>query len=81
VEEQIPALSPEVTTGAQGIGNELRLRDVDISPIGLRGVWLRHDLETFSWGTLKGVGRVYVQVVVPDAVGRKKPPPNPAKGR
>jgi len=104
------------TRGAQWVANELRLRDIQVSPGGVRGVWLRHELatrykrlmrleaqaqdatyllsdaqikllerhstdfrlrhveaaapgellnqDTFYWGTLKGVGKVYVQVVV-----------------
>jgi transposase InsO family protein len=105
------------THGAQRVSNELRLAAVEVSPSGVRGVWLRNDLETrykrlmrleresrdnttfvltdeqvrllerhspdfrcrhvessapgellnqdtFYWGTLKGVGKVYVQVVV-----------------
>ncbi len=117
IEESILALSLEHPTyGAQRIANELRLREVNVSPSGVRGVWLRHDLETrykrlmrleahaqdetlvlsdeqirllerhscefrmrhvetnapgellnqdtFYWGTLKGVGKVYVQVLV-----------------
>ena len=105
------------THGAQRVSNDLRLTGVEVSPSGVRGVWLRHDLETrtkrlmrleresrenttfiltddqvrllerhspdfgcrhvessapgellnqdtFYWGTLKGVGKVYVQVVV-----------------
>ena len=104
------------THGAQRVANELRLEGVNVGPSGVRGVWLRHDLETrhkrllrleaearntalvlteqqvqllerysadfrcrhvessrpgellnqdtFYWGTLKGVGKVYVQVVV-----------------
>jgi transposase InsO family protein len=104
------------THGATRTANELRLSGVTVSGSGVRGVWLRHDLETrhkrllrleakardttyvlteaqitllervspefqsrhvessrpgellnqdtFYWGTLKGVGKVYVQVVV-----------------
>jgi transposase InsO family protein len=104
------------THGPQRVSNELRLQRVEVGASGVRGVWLRHDLETrhkrllrlekasqettlvlseeqiallerhsvdfrcrhvestrpgellnqdtFYWGTLKGVGKVYVQVVV-----------------
>jgi len=104
------------TQGAQRVANELRLQGINVGASGVRGVWLRHDLETrhkrllrlerisqdstfvlseeqihllerhsvdfrcrhvessrpgellnqdtFYWGTLKGVGKVYVQVAV-----------------
>lgn len=104
------------TYGAQRVANELRLQGHNVSPSGVRNVWLRNELETrtkrllrlektaqestlvlseeqiqllerhstdfrcrhvevsapgellnqdtFYWGTLKGVGKVYVQVVV-----------------
>lgn len=104
------------TYGAQRVANQLRLQGIEVSSTGVRGVWLRHDLETrykrlmhlevqarsetlvlseqqikllerhsadfrcrhvessapgellnqdtFYWGTLKGVGKVYVQVVI-----------------
>jgi len=117
VEKRILDLCLEKPTyGSQRIANELRLQGVDVSPSGVRGVWLRHDLETrykrllrleaeareqthvlteeqirllerhspefrmrhvetsapgellnqdtFYWGTLKGVGKIYVQVVI-----------------
>ena len=116
--EAHPGLRARTTrrTGPQRVANQLRLEDVNVSAGGVRGVWLRHDLETrtsacsassatpgdhlrpqptnrsrllerhssdfrcrhveasrpgellnqdtFYWGTLKGVGKVYVQVVV-----------------
>ncbi len=104
------------THGPQRVANELRLMGTTVSAGGVRGVWVRHNLETktkrllrleetardttfvlseqqikllerhsvefrcrhvessrpgellsqdtFHWGTLKGVGKVYVQVVV-----------------
>src|SRR5262245_61716330 len=104
------------TYGAQRVANELRLRGLTVSSGGVRGVWMRHGIETrlkrllrleqhaqdqtfvvseeqrallerhsvdyrcrhiesrrpgellnqdtFYWGTLKGVGKVYVQVIV-----------------
>jgi len=117
VEEKILAYCLDKPThGAGRVANELRLAGVTVSPSGVRGVWVRHDLltrvkrllrlersareetivlsasqiellerhspefrlrhveasrpgellnqDTFYWGTLKGVGKVYVQVVV-----------------
>jgi len=117
VEERILAYCLDKPThGAGRVANELRLAGVTVSPSGVRGVWVRHDLltrvkrllrlessareetivlsasqvellerhcpefrlrhveasrpgellnqDTFYWGTLKGVGKVYVQVVV-----------------
>lgn len=104
------------THGAARAANELRLTGITVGSSGVRGVWLRHSIETrhkrllrleatarentitltdeqiallervspefrsrhvessrpgellnqdtFYWGTLKGVGKVYVQVVV-----------------
>jgi transposase InsO family protein len=116
-EEKILGFSLDHPThGQQRVANELRLQGLNVSPTGVRGVWLRHGLETrhkrllrlereaqdetfvlsekqidllerhsvdfrcrhvessrpgellnqdtFYWGTLKGVGKVYVQVVV-----------------
>jgi transposase InsO family protein len=101
VEEKILAYSlAHPTHGQQRVANELRLQGLNVSPTGVRSVWLRYDLgtrhkrllrlereaqeetyfrcrhvetsrpgellnqDTFYWGTLKGVGKVYVQVVV-----------------
>jgi transposase InsO family protein len=117
IEEKILAYALDHPThGQQRVANELRLQNLQVSPAGVRGVWMRHDLETrhkrllrlekqlhddtfilseeqiallerhsvdfrcrhveasrpgellnqdtFYWGTLKGVGKVYVQVVV-----------------
>jgi transposase InsO family protein len=117
VEEKILAYALEHPThGQQRVANELRLQAMNVSPTGVRSVWLRHGLETrhqrllrleqqahddtyllseeqialleqhsvdfrcrhveasrpgellnqdtFYWGTLKGVGKVYVQVVI-----------------
>lgn len=117
IEEKILAYSLQHPThGQQRVANELRLQGVNVSPTGVRSVWLRNGLETrhkrllrlerdaqedtyvlsneqiellerhsvdfrcrhvetsrpgellnqdtFYWGTLKGVGKIYVQVVV-----------------
>jgi transposase InsO family protein len=117
IEEKILAYALEHPThGQQRVANELRMQNLQVSPAGVRNVWMRHDLETrhkrllrlekqvqddtfilsaeqiallerhsvdfrcrhveasrpgellnqdtFYWGTLKGVGKVYVQVVV-----------------
>ena len=117
VEEKILDYSLACPThGAQRVANELRMQNVNVSPSGVRGVWLRHEIatrhkrllrlerhsqddtfilsdeqiallerhsvdfrcrhvessrpgellnqDTFFWGSLKGVGKVYVQVVV-----------------
>lgn len=117
IEDKILAYALERPThGPQRVANELRLQNINVSSGGVRGVWLRHDIETahkrllrlerhtretpfvlteaqlrllerhsvdfrcrhvessrpgellnqdtFYWGTLKGVGKVYVQVVV-----------------
>src|SRR5437867_4259627 len=34
------------TQGAQRVANELRLQGINVGASGVRGVWLRHDLET-----------------------------------
>lgn len=117
IEERILQLALQKPTyGSQRIANDLRLEGLTVSASGVRGVWLRHNLETrmqrllrlekvsqettlvlsehqirllekhsvdfrcrhveashpgellnqdtFFWGTLKGVGKVYVQVIV-----------------
>jgi len=117
IEERILQYALDFPThGAQRVANELRLQDMQVSPSGVRSVWIRHELQTrhqrlmrlereaqgdtfvlsekqiallerhsvdfrckhvessrpgellnqdtFYWGTLKGVGKVYVQVVV-----------------
>jgi hypothetical protein len=47
IEERILAHCLERPThGAQRVANELRLQGVQVSPSGVRGVWLRHGLET-----------------------------------
>ena len=43
IEERILALCLEHPTyGAQRTANELRLQGVDVSPSGVRGIWMRH---------------------------------------
>src|SRR5215470_9013813 len=37
---------PQPTHGPQRVANQLRLQNVVVSSGGVRGVWLRHDLET-----------------------------------
>jgi transposase InsO family protein len=117
VEAKILAYALEHPThGQQRVANELRLQGLNVSPSGVRSVWMRHGLasrhqrllrleqqmqedtyvlseeqiellerhsvdfrcrhveasrpgellnqDTFYWGTLKGVGKVYVQVIV-----------------
>ena len=45
IEQQILALCLEWPTwGAQRIAGALRLKDVNVSPSGVHGLWLRHDL-------------------------------------
>lgn len=47
VGEKILALSLEKPTyGCTRIANGLRLQGVNVSASGVRGVWLRHELET-----------------------------------
>jgi hypothetical protein len=47
IEAQILAYALEHPThGAQRVANQLRLAGVTVSAGGVRGVWLRHDLET-----------------------------------
>jgi Winged helix-turn helix len=47
IEEQIRAYALEHPThGAPRVANQLRLAGVTVSAGGVRGVWLRHDLET-----------------------------------
>jgi hypothetical protein len=49
VEEQILASSLDrPSDGEQRVANELRIRNVQVSPAGVRNVWLRHGLETRS---------------------------------
>lgn len=117
IEAEILAYALEHPTwGQQRVANELRLKGHEVGPGGVRGVWLRHEIETrhkrllrletvaqgetlvlseeqmellerhsvdfrcrhiestrpgeflnqdtFYWGSLKSVGKVYVQVVV-----------------
>ena len=47
IEEKILAYALDRPThGAQRVANELRLQGSNVSASGVRGVWLRHDLET-----------------------------------
>ncbi|MEM9558523.1 MAG: helix-turn-helix domain-containing protein, partial [Acidobacteriota bacterium] len=47
VEEKILEYALQCPThGAQRVANQLRLQDIEVSPSRVRGVWLRHDLET-----------------------------------
>ncbi|MDJ0853042.1 MAG: helix-turn-helix domain-containing protein [Myxococcota bacterium] len=47
VEEKILAYALDHPThGQQRVANELRLQNINVSPAGVRGVWMRHGLET-----------------------------------
>lgn len=49
IEETIVALAlDEPALGQVRVANELRRRGLHISPAGVRGVWMRHDLQTFK---------------------------------
>ena len=49
IEEAIVALAiDEPALGQVRVANELRKRGLHISPAGVRGVWMRHDLQTFK---------------------------------
>ena len=49
IEELVLALALEnPALGQVRVSNELRKQNIDISPGGVRGVWLRHDLETMK---------------------------------
>ena len=47
VEAAVVALAIEEPAWGQArASNELKRRGTDVSPFGVRGIWLRHDLET-----------------------------------
>jgi hypothetical protein len=50
--------------GQARTSNELRKSGMIVSSGGVRSIELRHNLETFAVGTLKGVERVYQQTFV-----------------
>lgn len=49
VEAAVVALAIEEPAWGQArASNELKKRGTDVSPFGVRGIWLRHDLETMK---------------------------------
>lgn len=49
IEERVVAMAvDEPAWGQQRVSNELRKEGIFISPVGVRCVWMRHDLETFK---------------------------------
>ena len=59
------------TYGAVRVANDLRLEGVNVSPSGVRGVWLRADLETRYKRLMRVQWRMQIREILVICFGRQ----------